>query len=562
MGDSSWDLPSGEGWGAGDSAGGWGDAGSQVPDEGWGASSAGANDWGASATPAVVASRAPRKDLPPRRENDDEEAAKVVDGTTTRVLADKKKMAVVRSQMNDLDGKRNKIQSEVDLLMPALQQMREQKGAAMGQLNDARLPQVWMDRAKDLNNRRRALPGGCTTVAELQRAIKETDFSIEHTSLSVKQEKAAMERVRELKKGKAEVAAFEADQSALDDAREQQKALSSAASVKPLSQAELDTLKLSAAEKGAVMDTLMAARQEVRDARDVASASLAELKASLDASFEKVRAHQPDAPKAVARFFAAMQELDVKLKQEQAKEQVKRDALNPPAHSNYAAKPAAARVVTVNPVVTVAAPAPAPEPVAAAPAPEPEPEPEPEPAAAADDDEWTTVAADYTNPEEAAKKAKKDAKKERAKKEKAAAAAVVDGQRKQHAAQTAAPPPAAPPPGQKPQSQKQKQQKQQQQDQQQQLQKQLELEEKAASQAATEAAAVAAQAPAPGKKSKKGKGAKKADEATPAPAPAKEKKGKKGKEAGKAAPAPWSNVIYATILAAVLGGVALATLYK
>ena len=42
MGDS-WDLPSSD-WGAGGSAGGWGDA-SSVPDEGWGASSAGANDW-------------------------------------------------------------------------------------------------------------------------------------------------------------------------------------------------------------------------------------------------------------------------------------------------------------------------------------------------------------------------------------------------------------------------------------------------------------------------------------------------------------------------------------
>ena len=95
--------------------------------------------------------------------------------------------------------------------------------------------------------------------------------------------------------------------------------LSAATAVKPLSQAELDALKLSTAEKGAVMDGLMAARQEVRDARDAASASLDELKATLDAAFEKVRALQPDAPKAVARFFAAVQELDAKLKQEQAK---------------------------------------------------------------------------------------------------------------------------------------------------------------------------------------------------------------------------------------------------
>ena len=71
----------------------------------------------------------------------------------------------------------------------------------------------------------------------------------------------------------------------------------------------------------------------------------------------------------------------------------------------------------------------------------------------------------------------------------------------------------------------------------------------------------AAQAPAPGKKGKKGKGAKKAEEARAAPAPAKEKKGKKGKGAAKA-PSPWSNLIYATMLVAVLGGVALATLYK
>ena len=276
MGDS-WDLPSGEGWGS-------------VPEEGWGASSGGADDWGASAATPAVAPRAPRKDLPPRRENDDEEAAKKVDGTTTRVLADKKKMAAVRQQIHEIDAKRSKIQAEVDLLMPALQQMREQKGAAMGQLADARLPQIWLDKAKDLNSRRRALPGGCTSVAELQRMIKETEFAIEHTSLSVKQEKAAMERVRELKKGKPIVAAFEAEQMALDDAREQHKAQSAAAAVKPLSQAELDALKLSTAEKGAVMDGLMAARQEVRDARDAASASLDELKATLDAAFEKVRA--------------------------------------------------------------------------------------------------------------------------------------------------------------------------------------------------------------------------------------------------------------------------------
>ena len=75
-------------------------------------------------------------------------------------------------------------------------------------------------------------------MAQLQRVIKETEFAIEHTSLSVKQEKAAMERVRELKKGKAIVAAFEAEQMALDDAREQHKAQSAATAVKPLSPAE------------------------------------------------------------------------------------------------------------------------------------------------------------------------------------------------------------------------------------------------------------------------------------------------------------------------------------
>lgn len=183
MGDSSWDLPSDSGWGAGG-------AGSSVPAEGWGDSEAGANDWGA--TPAApVAARAPRKDLPPRRENDDEEVAKVVDGAAARVLADKKKMVAVRQQINEIDAKRNDIQCDVDALMPALQEMRVQKSAAMGQLNDARLPQVWMEKAKDLNNRRRGLPGGCTTVAELQRTIKATDFSIEHDSLSLNQVKPA-----------------------------------------------------------------------------------------------------------------------------------------------------------------------------------------------------------------------------------------------------------------------------------------------------------------------------------------------------------------------------------
>ena len=49
------------------------------------------------------------------------------------------------------------------------------------------------------------VPWTCQTefggmVAELMRAIKETEYAIEHTSLSGKQEKAALERVRELRK--------------------------------------------------------------------------------------------------------------------------------------------------------------------------------------------------------------------------------------------------------------------------------------------------------------------------------------------------------------------------
>ena len=208
-----WDLPAGDGWGCSAGAG----AGSN---ESWdGTSSIPSDGWGSAARVAPAPARVPRKDLPPRREHDDEAAAKKVDGITSKVLTDKKKLAAVRNEMNQIDAKRNEIQLQVDALMPELQEMRMQKTAAMGQLQDARLPQAYMDKAKDLKHRSRALPGGCTSLAALQRAIREAEDSIGRTAVGIAQEKAALARIRELKQGKAAVAAYEADQAALDKVR-------------------------------------------------------------------------------------------------------------------------------------------------------------------------------------------------------------------------------------------------------------------------------------------------------------------------------------------------------
>ena len=114
-----------------------------------------------------------------------------------------------------------------------------------------------------------------------------------------------MERIRELKKGKELVAAFEADQALLDKVREEHKAVQ--AELKPVT-GNIDELRALATEKANIMDGLMASKSEVRTLRDEASQAFAELKSRLDESFAKVREQQSDAPKAVAAFFAAVSE--------------------------------------------------------------------------------------------------------------------------------------------------------------------------------------------------------------------------------------------------------------
>lgn len=134
MGDDDWGslMPGAEeGWGSGPS----------VPTDGWGE------------PPSTSVARPVRKD-PPRREDDTDAAAKV-DNLTTKVIAGKKKLATLRAQLNEIDKKRQALESEIDALMPVLQDLRSRKGAVMGQLQAGRLPQVWMEKARDLNSRRR-----------------------------------------------------------------------------------------------------------------------------------------------------------------------------------------------------------------------------------------------------------------------------------------------------------------------------------------------------------------------------------------------------------------------
>ena len=312
-----WDLPS-DGWGA-------------PTNDGWGATNgavATTDSWGAvdpTLAAAVAEKKAvaaaekgpespPRPRPPPRITKDDDEAvAKQVEKKTVEVCAGKEKLAGLRAKMDELDAKRSALQAEIDVIMPALQDARAQKAVAMGQLSEARLPPIWVERARELKDRSKALPGGCKTQLELQRAIKEAEYNIDHGSLSLKQEKLAMERIRELKKGKELVAAFEADQALLDKVREEHKAVQ--AELKPVT-GNIDELRALATEKANIMDGLMASKSEVRTLRDEASQAFAELKSRLDESFAKVREQQSDAPKAVAAFFAAVQEVDAKLKRE------------------------------------------------------------------------------------------------------------------------------------------------------------------------------------------------------------------------------------------------------
>ena len=131
----------------------------------------------------------------------------------------------------------------------------------------------------------RNLPSGCTSVAELNRALKELEHQVSHGSLTLKQEKAVLEQMRELKKGKALIAAYEEDQKAVDAVREEHSAQQ--AELKPVN-VNLDQLKASATEKGEAMDKLMAARTEQRAARDALKGSHEELKGEIDRHFEQV----------------------------------------------------------------------------------------------------------------------------------------------------------------------------------------------------------------------------------------------------------------------------------
>lgn len=106
-----------------------------------------------------------------------------------------------------------------------------------------------------------------------------------HGSLTLKQEKAMLEQIKELKKGRSLVVAYEQDQKVLDGVREQHSAQQ--AETKPLN-LNFDQLKAAATEKGEAMDKLMAAKQEQRNARDTITATHAALKAEVDGYFEKV----------------------------------------------------------------------------------------------------------------------------------------------------------------------------------------------------------------------------------------------------------------------------------
>ena len=305
---------------------GWGTDAATLPTDGWGNTAAAAfsasGEDAATATsaaataPAAAASAAPRPPRPPPRREDDEAAAKLVVGLSAKVLAAKKKIAKVRSEMDGLDSSKTGIQAEIDALMPSLLAQREQKNQAMGQIAGARLPQLWLDRAKELNNRRKQLPGGCKTEAELVRAMKDLEGEMSHGSLTLKQEKAAMEKIRELKRGRQVVAEFERDQAILDGVLEQHKASQTESKAAPPASKDVDALRLSTQEMSATMDRLKAARQEIYDKRGGFNGQLEELRAELDRLFGEVRTHQTDAPKAVAHFFAEVQALDAKLKGE------------------------------------------------------------------------------------------------------------------------------------------------------------------------------------------------------------------------------------------------------
>ena len=415
---------------------------------GWGASS----NWSVAAVkPNPNQTIARKEGLPPPAprpgdKEDDAAAAKEVDKLCATALDSKKKITSLRTKMDELDAKRAELQGRIDELMPELHDLRAQKGAALGVVQGARLPQMWMDKAKELNTRRKTLPGGCTSLLELTRAIKATEEEISHGSLNLKEEKAALERVRELNRGKKMVMDYEADQKALDAVKQQFS--SQQAELKPVEQ-NLDQLKAKTLEKGASMDQMIKERESTKELRTATSASLAELRTALDECFEKVRNHQTDAPKAVARFFSAVRDLDTKLNKDRP------DRAPPPMPTNAAAGAAAGAAVNngaaathveedeeVNAPVASSASALAASSSSAAASAAPA-----VPAAAADESEtvdendgWTEVVGTQAKADKD-KKAKAEAKKAREKAKKAAARADQG-----EASATVAPPPNKPAP--------------------------------------------------------------------------------------------------------------------
>mmetsp|Transcript_36710 Transcript_36710/g.60788 ORF Transcript_36710/g.60788 Transcript_36710/m.60788 type:complete len:516 (+) Transcript_36710:127-1674(+) len=280
---------------------GWDDSATSMPAEGWG-----------DAPAATVVRRIPRKES--RREEDDEKAVKLVDGITAKVLQQKKLLVSLRTKMKENDTKLQDIHTQINEIMPGLHEDRTQLSATKDQLQGARLPPDWIKKAKDLNNRRKTLPFGCTTVTALNQALQEAEFAISHGSLTLKEEKAAMERVKELNKGRSRVAAFQEDQAQLDKVREDLKVQQ--AELKPVSQS-FNELKNVTKEKHDKVRELNEVKQELQKSRTEKKAEYDDLKMKLDEHFAKVREQQTSAPRAVSRFFSAVLEMDAKLKREE-----------------------------------------------------------------------------------------------------------------------------------------------------------------------------------------------------------------------------------------------------
>ena len=56
----------------------------------------------------------PRPPRPPPRRDDDEKAAKVVDGLTAKVITGKKKLAALRTKMDEVDAKRAELAKQLE----------------------------------------------------------------------------------------------------------------------------------------------------------------------------------------------------------------------------------------------------------------------------------------------------------------------------------------------------------------------------------------------------------------------------------------------------------------